>query len=163
YALLMPVLSNSTAKYCTNSSHTLLIRLIQNGRCWCSISDNRTLICLLAPMSVFRPSQVDLDRCQSAARLPRELCVAAIACALAIAVLTAAFNTVFSPKKGFVWLTTFFFQRQDAFWLGFVAFLVLGVAIARIPAVISPAATIILRYPRTVVACLSSLVLLCGI
>jgi hypothetical protein len=117
-------------------------------------------------MSFIQPSQIEFCSRKTAARLPRELRRASVACAVMIALFTAlafAFNTVFSPKAGFVRLTTYFFQTQDAFWLGFVALLLLGVAIARIPAVISPAATIILRYPRTAVVCLSALVLLCGI
>jgi hypothetical protein len=94
--------------------------------------------------------------------------MASIACASAIAACTAGaytFNTVFTAtplEPRFVWLTTFFYRTQDAFWLGWLALLLLGLAFVRIPTVISRTTSIILLYPRTVAVSLAVVVLICG-
>lgn len=110
-------------------------------------------------------SRFGLDR----SRVPRDLRLASIACALTIAVCTAgafALEPTFSPMASRIqldWLTTFLFQTQDTFWLIAVAFLFIGVAVVRLPAVTSHASPVILRYPRTVIVTLAALVLICGI
>jgi len=115
---------------------------------------------------MFTPAQsrFGLDRYT----LPRDLRLASIACALTIAVCTAgafALEPTFSPMASRIqldWLTTFFFQTQDAFWLIAFAFLFIGVAVVRLPAVASHASPVVLRYPRTVIVTLAALVLICG-
>ena len=109
-------------------------------------------------------SRFGLDR----SRVPRDLRLASIACALTIAVCTVgafALEPTFSPMASRIqldWLTTFFLQSQDAFWLIAVAFLFIGVAVVRLPAVASHALSVILRYPQTVIVTLAALVLICG-
>src|SRR3984893_17664016 len=101
-------------------------------------------------------------------RVPRDLRLASIACALTIAVCTVgafALEPTFSPMASRIQLdclTTFFFQTQDAFWLIAVAFLFIGVAVVRLPAVASHASPVILRYPQTAIVTLATLVLICG-
>src|ERR1700730_9676024 len=115
-------------------------------------------------MFTLAQSRFGLDRY----RLPRDLRLASIACALTIAVCTAgafALEPTFSPMASRIqldWLTTFFLQTQDAFWLIAVAFLFIGVAVVRLPAVASHALSVILRYPQTVIVTLAALVLICG-
>ena len=115
-------------------------------------------------MFTLAQSRFGLDRY----RLPRDLRLASIACALTIAVCTAGVYALgptsihMASRHQFVWLTTFFFQTQDAFWLIVVAFLLLGVAVVRLPAVASHASSVIFRHPRTVIVTLAALVLICG-
>lgn len=101
-------------------------------------------------------------------RVPRDLRLASIACALAIAAGVAGafrFNTIFIPTAGrpsFVWLTTFFFRVQDAPWLLWIALMLLGFGILRLPAT-RCAAPAMLRNPRVAIAILAALVFVCGI
>jgi hypothetical protein len=107
---------------------------------------------------VASPPQIVLDDTKSASHLPRDMRMASIACALAIAGCT--FNTTFlqsRPPLGS--LTTFFILAHDAFWLIVVAVLLLGITILRLPT----AASVILCYPRTVIVTLMALVLICGV
>ncbi|MGB6174758.1 MAG: hypothetical protein WBF43_00105 [Methylocella sp.] len=110
-------------------------------------------------------SRFDLDRC----RLPRDLRLASIMCALAIAAGVAGafgFNTIFVATAGrpsFVWLTTFFFRAQDAPWLLFIALMLLGFGILRLSATPRYAAAAMLRDPRAAIAILAALVFVCGI
>jgi len=118
---------------------------------------------------MFTPAQsrFGLDRY----RVPRDLRLASIACALTIAVCTAGvcvytLNPAFLPTAGrppLDGLTTFFVLAQDAFWLNVVAFLLLGIAVVRLPSVASHAASVILCNSRTVIVALVALVLICGV
>jgi len=102
-------------------------------------------------------------------RVPRDLRLASIACALAIAAGIAGafgFTTIFIPSAGrpsFVWLTTFFFRVQDAPWLLWIALMLLGFGILRLPATPRYAALAMLRNPRVAIAILTALVIVCGI
>jgi hypothetical protein len=102
-------------------------------------------------------------------RLPRDLRLASIACALAIAACIAGgfcFNTIFIPSAGrpsFVWLTDFFFRVQDAPWLLWIALMLLGFGILRLPTTTRYAAPAMLRNPRVAIAILTALVFVCGI
>jgi hypothetical protein len=102
-------------------------------------------------------------------RLPRDLRLASIVCALAIAAGVAGafgFNTIFIPTAGrpsFVWLTTFFFRVQDAPWLLFIALMLLGFGILRLPTTTRYGAPAMLRSPRVAIAILMALVFVCGI
>src|ERR1700726_4622952 len=86
-------------------------------------------------------------------RVPRDLRLASIACALAIAAGVAGafgFTTTFIPSAGrpsFVWLTTFFFRVQDAPWLLLIALTLLGFGILRLPATTRYVAPAKLRNP----------------
>jgi hypothetical protein len=110
-------------------------------------------------------SRFGLDRY----RVPRELRLASIVCALAIAAGVAGafgFNTIFIPTAGrpsFVWLTTFFFRVQDAPWLLWIALMLLGFGILRLPATPRCAAPVMLRNPRVAIASITALVFVCGI
>jgi len=116
---------------------------------------------------MFTPAQsrFGLDRY----RVPRDLRLASIVCALAIAAGVAgafSFNTIFIPTAGrpsFVWLTTFFFRVQDAPWLLWIALMLLGFGILRLPATPRYAAPAMLRNPRVTIASLTALVFVCGI
>jgi hypothetical protein len=98
---------------------------------------------------MFTPAQsrFGLDR----HRVPRELRLASIVCALAIAAGVAgafSFNTIFIPSAGrpsFVWLTTFFFRAQDAPWLLFIALMLLGFGVLCLPAMTRYAASAMLQ------------------
>ena len=102
-------------------------------------------------------------------RVPPDLRLASIVCALAIAAGVAgafSFNTIFIPSAGrpsFVWLTTFFFRAQDAPWLLFIALMLLGFGVLRLPAMTRYAASAMLRNPRVAIASLTALVFVCGI
>jgi hypothetical protein len=90
--------------------------------------------------------------------------VAAIACSAAIAVGTAAayaFNALW-PPAGFAWFATFYFEKQDAFWLAAIALLLCGVGLVRLPTGSPPAVSAIFRYPRVSLGLLGVLVLICG-
>ena len=110
-------------------------------------------------------SRCGLDRY----RVPRDLRLASIVCALAIAAGVAgalSFNTIFISSTGrpnFVWLTTFFFRVQDAPWLLWIALMLLGFGILRLPATTRYAAPAMLRNPRMAIAILTALVVVCGI
>ena len=109
---------------------------------------------------MFAPAQsrFGLDR----HRVPRDLRLASIVCALAIAAGVAgafSFNTIFIPTAGrpsFVWLTTFFFRVQDAPWLLWIALMLLGFGILRLPP--TPRGAL-----RVAIAILTALVFVCGI
>src|SRR6202047_894872 len=108
---------------------------------------------------------IGLDR----RRVPRDLRLASIVCALVIAAGVAgafSFNTIFIPSAGrpsFVWLTTFFFRVQDAPWLLWIALMLLGFGILRLPTTTRYAAPAMLRNPRVAIAILTALVFVCGI
>ncbi len=116
---------------------------------------------------MFTPAQsrFGLDRY----RVPRGLRLASIACALAIAAGVAGaytFNTTFIPTAGrpaYVWLTTFFFRVQDAPCLLWIALMLLGFGILRLPTTTRYAAPAMLRNPRVAIASLTALVFVCGI
>src|SRR3984893_11359136 len=111
---------------------------------------------------VASPPQIVLDETKSASRLPRDMRMASIACALAIAVCTI--NTIFLQSRSPLGsLTTFFVLAHDAFWLIVVAVLLLGITILRLPTAASHAASVILCYSRTVIVTLMALVLICGV
>jgi hypothetical protein len=111
---------------------------------------------------VASPPQIVLDETESASRLPRDMRMALIACALAIAVCT--FNTTFLQSRfPLSSLTTFFIPAHDAFWLIVVAVLLLGITILRLPTAASHAASVIVCYSRTVIATLMALVLIGGV
>jgi hypothetical protein len=111
---------------------------------------------------VASPPQIVLDETKSASRLPRDMRMALIACALAIAVCT--FNTTFLQSRSPLGsLTAFFVLAHDAFWLIVVAVLLLGITILRLPTAASHAASVILCYSRTVIVTLMALVLICGV
>jgi hypothetical protein len=102
-------------------------------------------------------------------RLPRDLRLASIACALAIAagvVGAFCFSTIFIPSAGrpsFVRLTDFFFRVQDAPWLLWIALMLLGFGILRLPTTPRYAALAMLRNPRVAISILTALVIVCGI
>jgi hypothetical protein len=116
---------------------------------------------------MFTPAQsrFGLDRY----RVPRELRLASIVCALATAAGVAGafgFNTIFIPTAGrpsFVWLTPFFFCVQDAPWLLWIALMLLGFGILRVPATPRCAAPVMLRNPCVAIASITALVFVCGI
>jgi hypothetical protein len=98
------------------------------------------------------------------AGVARDLRVAAIACSAAIAAGTAgayAFNAVW-PARGFDWFATYYFERQDAFWLVATAVLLGALGLVRLPAARLPAVSAIFNYPRTTVAVLALVVLIGG-
>jgi hypothetical protein len=102
-------------------------------------------------------------------RVPRDLRLASIVCALAIVAGVAGafgFTTIFIPGAGrpsFVWLTDFFFRVQDAPWLLLIALMLLGFGILRLPTTTQHAAPAMLRNPRVAIAILTALVIVCGI
>jgi hypothetical protein len=116
-------------------------------------------------MFISSQSRFGLDRY----RVPRDLRLASIVCALAIAAGVAgafSFNTIFIPSAGrpsFVWLTTFYFRVQDAPWLLLIALMLLGFGILRLPTTPRYAAPAMLRNPRVAIAILTALVFVCGI
>jgi hypothetical protein len=66
-------------------------------------------------------------------------------------------------RPSFVWLMTFFFRAQDAPWLLFIALMLLGFSVLRLPAMTRYAASAMLRNPRVAIASLTALVFVCGI
>jgi hypothetical protein len=95
--------------------------------------------------------------------VPRDLRLASIVCALAIAAGVAGAFIPTAGRSSFVWLTTFFFRVQDAPWLLWIALMLLGFGILRLPATPRPAAPTMLRNPRVAIAILTALVFVCGI
>jgi hypothetical protein len=110
----------------------------------------------------FSPARSDqLDARRLAIRPPRELRLALVACAFAIAIgtlIASGFELVFIPTIAgpqFIWLTAYLFQTQDRPWLVAVALLLLALALAPLPILSSRVMSFVARKPRTLVAILA--------
>lgn len=95
-------------------------------------------------------------------RMAAIICAAVISIGVAVAHLSSPIFIPTAKQPKFVWLTTFFFRDQDAFWLVGVAALLVGFSVLRLP-VAGNARLGRLRCPGALVAILAVFVLICGV